>query len=558
MTTGLKSWSEPYFDEGGGNYLMTTYTDVLYDKRGAKIGVVTADITLADFSRLISWNTPYKSAVSMMISSRAGLFIAHDDPSKLGLLAVGLDNELLKTKQSGKREINYEGKQRLMFFIQLPTTDWRMVILVDKEEVFSDFHKMAITLAIIFGAGIVTIIVFMLLIIKKITRPVVNTEEELKIAHDIQMSMIPRKFPAFPGREDITLFADLRPARTVGGDLYNFLIKDNKLYFIIGDVSGKGVPAALFMATTKSAFDSLVGYFNDPADILRAMNKVLTEHNSFDMFVTLFVAVLDLQTGNLQYCNAGHNPPVLLNRVNKPSFISTKANIPAGVLKDYPYISEKIQLDNHTSLLLYTDGLTEAENSKKELLGNQRLLNTLAKASTDEAPQQLIKRVEDTVKIYVSGAEQNDDIALLAINYSFPHELILPNKTSEIACLNTFLETIGEELRLSPALTLKLNLALEEVVANIIQYAYGNNADEQIVIRMTYTAGIQLLFTIEDTGIAFDPTMVVAADTSLPLEQRPIGGLGLHLVRQIMDEVTYQRIGNTNQLQLKKNITHNL
>jgi sigma-B regulation protein RsbU (phosphoserine phosphatase) len=307
------------------------------------------------------------------------------------------------------------------------------------------------------------------------------------------------------------------------------------------------------MATTKSAFDSLVGYFNDPADILCAMNSVLTENNSFDMFVTLFVAVLDLQTGAMHYCNAGHNPPILISRGNKPVFMHIKANIPVGVMKNYPYTTEQIQIDHHSTLLLYTDGLTEAENAKKELFGNTQLLDTLSKANVDEHPKQLIQRVEDAVQKHVNGAEQNDDIALLAVNYSFPHELILLNKISEITHINAFIETIGEELQLQPSLTMKLNLALEEIVANIIQYAYREEIDRQIVIRLTHTEG-RLSFTIEDTGVMFDPTKIAPADISLPIEQRSIGGLGTHLVKQIIDEVKYQRIGNVNQLQLIKNL----
>ncbi|GHT01528.1 hypothetical protein AGMMS49525_02500 [Bacteroidia bacterium] len=538
MESGKNVWSEPYFDTGAGNDLMATYSDVLFDEKGSKIGVVTADVTLATFSRLLERDMPYLSAESMIISKN-GLLIAHNDLSKLGQ-AVG--------------DLNVRNK--IMFSMQVSATDWRMLTLTDKEEVLADFHKMSIMQAIIFLLGIAAIVVFLRLIIKHITRPVVKTEEELKIATKIQMSMLPKVFPPFPSRNDVDIFAYIKPAKAVGGDLYTFLIKDNKLYFLIGDVSGKGVPAALFMAITKSTFDSLVNYFSDPADILRAMNDLLTEHDSFDMFVTLFVATLDLQTGEMRYCNAGHNPPVILSGGNKRAFMSVKPNIPAGVMKDYPYETEKLQLDNHTTLLLYTDGLTEAENSRKELFGNQRLLDTLANASVDEQPNRLIKRVEDAVQRYVQDAEQNDDIALLAVNYSFPHELRLPNKMSIISNLNSFLETIGEELNLSPALTMKLNLALEEVVVNIIRYAYESETkEEQIVIRLTHTES-QLVFTIEDSGIAFDPTAITPVDISLPVEDRPIGGLGIHLIQQIMDEVSYNRIGNTNQLQLKK-IIHN-
>ena len=241
-------------------------------------------------------------------------------------------------------------------------------------------------------------------------------ESELDIARDIQMSMLPKTFPPYPERSDIDLYGQLTPAKAVGGDLYDFHIRDEKLFFCIGDVSGKGVPASLVMAMTSAQLRTMSSGEDHPERIVSTLNKAEASRNESMMFVTLFVGVLDLKTGKLQYCNAGHNAPILVTPDGNPSFIQVDSNLPVGVVPEWSYTVQEMILAPGSALLLYTDGLSEAENPEQALFGEDRILETLrGAASTD--PTALVSRLSDAVHHFVNGAEQSDDLTLLAIRY---------------------------------------------------------------------------------------------------------------------------------------------
>ena len=188
-------------------------------------------------------------------------------------------------------------------------------------------------------------------------------ESELRIAREIQMGMVPKIFPAFPEREDVDLYAKLIPAKEVDGDLYDFFIEDNKLYFIVGDVSGKGVPASLVMAVTCRLFRTVASHFQKPSEIVTSLNDTLAENNESNMFCTFFLGILDLQTGYMQYCNAGHNAPVVMRASGKTEFMEVVPNLPLGLFEGFPYDGQECTLMKGDSLFLYTDGVTEAEKS---------------------------------------------------------------------------------------------------------------------------------------------------------------------------------------------------
>ena len=235
---------------------------------------------------------------------------------------------------------------------------------------------------------------------------------ELNVAHSIQMSMIPKTFPAFPNRKDIEVYASLTPAKAVGGDLYDFFIQDEKLLFCIGDVSGKGVPAALVMAVTRTLFRNIAAHVEKPSHIVETMNANISEGNDNCMFVTLFVGVLDLQTGHLCYCNAGHEAPYLLTEEHA-SLLPCDHNLPVGIMPDLKYSEQETDLASGTTIFLYTDGLTEAESGKRELFGRQRVADTVKTAKN--SPKELTEAMIDAVHQYVGDTEQSDDLTLLAI-----------------------------------------------------------------------------------------------------------------------------------------------
>lgn len=251
--------------------------------------------------------------------------------------------------------------------------------------------------------------------LKQTTAQKASIEHELKVASDIQMAMVPRKFPAFPERNDIDLFAAMVPAKEVGGDLYDYFILDEQLYFCIGDVSGKGIPASLLMAVTRNLFRIIAQQGHTPESIAMQINSVLSRDNEQGMFVTMFIGQIDLKDGVLRYCNCGHNPPVIVRKDGKAEFIPVKyTNRPLGVWEEGGFQGETLGCIRGELLLCYTDGLNEAENMKQELLGNDtviRLMTECARMSAEE----VIRKLELEVERHRAGAIPNDDLTLLCL-----------------------------------------------------------------------------------------------------------------------------------------------
>ena len=238
-----------------------------------------------------------------------------------------------------------------------------------------------------------------------------SIESELNVAHSIQMSMLPKTFPPFPERNDIELYGMLKPAKAVGGDLYDFYIHDEKLFFCIGDVSGKGVPASLVMAVSRTLFRNISAHTAEPSHIVETMNKAISDSNDNNMFVTLFVGVLDLQTGHLRYCNAAHNAPYI-----QAVALPVDSNLPVGVMPDWHFTEQETRMVSGNILFLYTDGLTEAENARHELFGERRVTDLVS--TFKGSPQKLIETMTDAVHQFVGDTEQSDDLTMLAIKYN--------------------------------------------------------------------------------------------------------------------------------------------
>ena len=242
-------------------------------------------------------------------------------------------------------------------------------------------------------------------------------ESELQVAHDIQMGMLPKTFPPYPDRADIDIFGSLNPAKEVGGDLFDFYIRDDKMFFCVGDVSGKGVPASLVMAVTRSLFRNISSHTAAPDQIVSTLNDALTEGNDTDMFVTFFVGVLELDTGLLSYCNAGHDAPLLIGR--EVSLLPCEPNLPVGVLPNMKFVLQQVTIEPQTTIFLYTDGLNEAEDIRNDQFGIQRVIST-AESSLVEGntqPESLVGKMVEAVKAFVGDAEQSDDLTMLAIKY---------------------------------------------------------------------------------------------------------------------------------------------
>jgi sigma-B regulation protein RsbU (phosphoserine phosphatase) len=294
-----------------------------------------------------------------------------------------------------------------------------------------------------------------------------------------------------------------------------------------------------------------------PHRIISIINDSMTENNDSNMFVTLFVGILDLPTGRLRYANAGHNAPLLIDSAGKQiGLLPIDPNLPAGVMTGWKFTSQEAMIDPGTTIFLYTDGLTEAEDKQHNLFGEDRMLAI----AEPMHPQQLIENMSEAVKQFVGDAVPSDDLTMLAIRYTKPQlvnhlqrSLTLANYIEQVPQLEEFVDGVCETVGFDMSTTMSLNLALEEAVVNVMNYAYP--AGTKGSVNITAEANDRRLkFTISDYGMPFDPTAKSEVDTTLSAEERPIGGLGIHLVRQIMDSINYERTDGKNVLTLRKNL----
>lgn len=253
--------------------------------------------------------------------------------------------------------------------------------------------------------------------LKDTTAQKASIERDLRIASSIQMGMLPKYFPTGSDRDDVQIYASLTPAKDVGGDLFDFYFRDGMLFFCIGDVSGKGIPASLFMAVTRSVFRTVSAHESMPDRIMDSLNKTIADMNDSVMFVTLFIGVLDLATGRMHYCNAGHDAPLLVGA--GVGTLPCDPNIPAGVMPDWKYSLQEAPIYTGTTIFLFTDGLTEAENVSHELFNMQRVNDVAVQALADrqQEPRQLIARMTEAVHSFVGGADQSDDLTMMGIQY---------------------------------------------------------------------------------------------------------------------------------------------
>jgi len=382
---------------------------------------------------------------------------------------------------------------------------------------------------------------------------------ELRIAHDIQMDLVPKTFPAFPERKDMELFAIIEPAKEVGGDFYDFfLLDEDHIVLAIGDVSGKGVPAALFMAVTRSFLRSEFKVDADPGRVLCRVNDELSEGNESCMFVTLFCAVVRLSDGSVAYANAGHNPPAVLRPSGSVEWIARPRGSAAGAIPGSDYNTGNLKLQEGEVLLLYTDGVTEAMNATSTLYGEARLTRVVAKMGESPCREGLNTLLAD-IREHAAGADQSDDITMLMFRrIAVPKPIgggIVMNLefTNDAESLNGALDSLEswmEKNSAAPGLVYTVRLALEELGTNIVKYGYDDDAAHKVLVELAL--GPPAMMRIEDDGHPFDPTIdAPEPDLDASAEDRTIGGLGLHMVRSMVAGMSYARIGNRNVLHVE-------
>ncbi|MBO2525559.1 MAG: hypothetical protein CW341_07665 [Bacteroidetes bacterium] len=545
-------WSEPYMDYYGAHTMVVTCTHPIRNKQGDVVAVAGMDVSLNYLQLMSEYLQIYKDSY-YTIRSREGLEIV-----------AGIDT--------------VPGRKYYVYDEYIEKTGWKISIIIPEDVIFEGLNKVRYIVEVLMFIGLALLIFIVWHASRDNKRLMVTTaknqrmENELHIARTIQMAMLPRVFPPFKDRPDLNLYGMVDPAKEVGGDLYDFYVRQNKLLFCVGDVSGKGVPAALVMAMTRTLFRNASANEEDTAAIVSGMNKALAEQNSQNMFLTFFLGILDCETGKLSYCNAGHNAPVLLRHQKKEAEkLHVVANLPLGIMDDFIFQAQEVQMNCDDVIFLYTDGLTEAEDKNLKQYGDERMLQHLALIS-DSRPRTIIENMRTKVNAFVDGAQQNDDLTMLAIRYQTP-AVIMSNDIQQIPLLAQWVNSLDIPEKQNMA----VNLALEEIVSNIIFYAYPDKKgqiyvefakkteneivktekdteDKERLSAVNGQLSTRLMFTITDSGIPFDPTKHEEVDISLSAEERQIGGLGIHLVRQLMDEIHYRREEDKNVLTLIKKI----
>lgn len=527
-------WCEPYLDDSGSQTYVVSCSYPVRNSKGEIVAVVCIDMSLGDLKNLSDYLQVYPNSYYSIRSSTGMDIVPAPD--------------------------TVAGRKYNIFHEEIDATGWHIEIIIPEDELFADLNHIGRIVGILMLLGLI-VLGLIVVYSTRTTRKMVEFAEknqriegELEVAQTIQMAMLPKVFPPFLDRLDLNVYGIVDPAKEIGGDLYDFYVRHDKLFFCIGDVSGKGVPAALVMATARSLFRTVTSREENAATIVGEMNDTLSEQNDQNMFLTLFLGVLDLQTGQLDYCNAGHNAPMLMTN-STWQMMNVLPNLPLGIEKGFLFQAQSAQMHYNDTLFLYTDGLTEAENGHHEQYGEHRMMDYLD-THVISRPRELVDGMQANVVDFVDGAPQSDDLTMLCVRYQ-TSAIVMRNDIQQIPTLSEWIEG----LKVPAELNMPINLALEEAVSNVMLYAYPNKQNEQVFVEFvkvqeqTAEGEIEkIVFTISDSGIPFDPTKQKPADTTLSVEERAIGGLGIHLVRQLMDEVTYRREDNKNILTLIKRI----
>ncbi|MCB2144866.1 MAG: SpoIIE family protein phosphatase [Deltaproteobacteria bacterium] len=383
-------------------------------------------------------------------------------------------------------------------------------------------------------------------------------ESELAVAREIQLQLLPGNFPAAPSRKEFDIYASLEPAREVGGDFYDFFFIDrNSLCIVIGDVSGKGVPAALFMAMTKTMIKATARLLVEPEYILADVNREISRNNPSLTFVTVFLGVLDLNTGNLTYTCAGHNPQLFIGQKGNTVLLGD-AQCPAIGLDDaFQYRQATVQLRHKEGLLLYTDGVTEAQNDKNRLFTQESLMNTVS-LTAGVTPKERVMAILSQIREFTGSRPLDDDMTLLALSYFSPNRvseahqtMVLRNDIREMSRIIDAITRIADSVDCPPVVVHDVTLAMEEIFSNIVFYGFGDDLDHNITLHLVIE-GDALILTLQDEGIPFNPLNVRIGRRDKPLEERDKGGMGITLAKNLMDQMEYRRERGKNIMRMEK------
>lgn len=404
--------------------------------------------------------------------------------------------------------------------------------------------------------------------VKRVTADKERIGAELNVATRIQAAMLPSIFPAFPDREEFDIYATMNPAKEVGGDFYDFyLIDEDHLAMVIADVSGKGVPAALFMVIAKTILKNHALGGVAPGEVFTAANQQLCEGNDTGFFVTAWMGMLELSSGTMTFVNAGHNPPLLRGEDGTFRWLRSRPGFVLAGLEGIRYRENTITLYPGDRLFLYTDGVTEGTDARQTLFGEKRLEASL-NGTGGLSVQGMLEKVKGDLDAFVGEAEQFDDITMLGLEYRgnpaegprgkntmVTTEKTFPAQLEELENVQAFVRGILSDGGCTRRNLLQMEMAVEEIFVNVARYAYPDRADGEVLLRCGVDQSLCLgRVQFIDSGIPFDPLAKKDADVTLSAEERQIGGLGIYMVKKTMDEMSYRYEDGRNILTLGRRL----
>ena len=522
------TWIDPYYDDVEGITKMISYVCAVNDNNQKPVGVIIADVSTRRIDSIVRSVHVFPNSFCTLVSKSGKTIVAPQ----------------------------YSIKEKSRTFTEdIEDKNMILSITIPDSEMYRDLDRSSMVFALL-GLFELLAIAFIayrtarnLMQLNEMRVNEQRMESELSVAREMQQSMLPDILsPELSVNVDVKGL--LVPARYVGGDLYDYFVHDGNLYFCVGDVSGKGVPAALLMVEARQLFRIMSTHGPHPDRIMHDINVSASDNNKDLMFMTMFLGVMDLSTGKVRYCNAGHNPPMVV-RGGHAEYLDTPPCLLIGIDANAEYEAHELTLADGDMLFLYTDGLTEAENVHKELLGEKRALEAAEgfKGKADD----LIERMRQTTTDFVGNAEQSDDLTMLAIRYmSESSLLVMKNDFNELAKVKPFIDNFIEKNNIDTSVEPQISLALDEALTNVVMYAYPENVTGEAVVTMNVVDD-EIIITISDHGVPFNP-LSYEADFNVPLEERHKGGMGIHIIKEAMDAVDYEYRDNTNILTLTKKI----
>lgn len=608
-------WSVPYFENQGSYTLMVTAGAGIYVD-GELVGIATVDWEIDSIFEKVSKMKPIEKTFSMYKNGRKiknsfallgntnyDYIIATNDPYLEGDKLVGHSLKEIPWYSDNLYEITYityHGKKYIPF-VKKMSNGMELIICIPKSEMFRNVDKFYsyIVLAVLLIGLIIPLLLYssmknyiinpidklmkiasevgkgediqikierpeefaqlastfdkMTKDIKSITQERAKINSELSIAKSIQTSSLPNIFPPFPERTEFNIFASMDAAKEVGGDFYDFFfLNENEFMFLIADVSGKGVPAALFMMNVKTLINNIsqIGY--EPKQLIKIINKKICETNKQGFFVTMLACIVDVSTGKMNIINCGHNPPLIKRKGSDYEFMKLSSNFPLGVFEDAEFEIYETAMSPEDIIYMYTDGVTEATDADDKIFGEERLCNCLNNIE-ETAPDTIIRNMKTCIQEFTNSAAQSDDITMLTFKYigqnnnntkTFKDEA----KIEKYKNLYSWIHGACEEWNISSELSNKLDMCGEEIFANITFYAYPEK-DGTIEAELKNT-GDSIVLEFRDNGTEYNPLTKPDPDINLPPEERPLGGLGIFMTKKMTDNISYKRENNKNILTL--------